>query len=55
MIKVFVVVGNKCVYGIYTNKEEAKKHADHINLCDEMGGGKGFVACVKEVDFEMEV
>lgn len=51
-MKVYIVVGNKKVYGVYTNKEEAKKVKERINRNDAMGGGYGMAATVEEAEVE---
>ena len=49
-MKVYVVVGNKKVYGIYTNKEDAEKMKEAVNFSDELGGGYGHIACIEEAE-----
>lgn len=49
-MKVYIVVGNKEVFGAYTNKEEAEKHMRGINRGDELAGGYGNKATIKEVE-----
>ena len=51
-MKVYIVVGNKWVYGVYTNKEKAKEIKERINRSDAMGGGYGMAATVEEAEIE---
>lgn len=51
-MKIYVVVGNREVFGAYTNKEDAEKMRDTINRDDELGGGYGCVAYVKETELK---
>ena len=49
-MKVYIVVGNKTVYGVFTNEEEAVALKERVNLNDECGGGYGHVACIEEAE-----
>ena len=51
-MKVYIVLGNKEVYGVYTDEEKAKERKKAINRCDEMGGGYGLVATMEEAEIE---
>ena len=49
-MKLYIVVGNKEIFGAYTNKTEAEKRMRSVNHCDELAGGYGNKATVKEVE-----
>ena len=47
-MKVYIVVGNKEVYGVYTDIEKAEAVAREENKWNEYGGGYGNIATVVE-------
>lgn len=51
-MKVYIVCGEKFVYGVYTDEKKAIEKKDAVNRSDYMGGGYGCVACVIEKEVE---
>lgn len=51
-MKVYVVCGEKIVYGVYTDEKKATEKKDAVNKSDYMGGGYGHVAYVIEKEVE---
>lgn len=49
-MKVYIVVGNKRIYGVYTDKEKAMEVEKNVNRNDAMGGGYGLEATVEEAE-----
>lgn len=47
-MKVYIVCGEKFVYGVYTDEKKATEKKEAVNRSDYMGGGYGHVACVIE-------